>query len=379
MKPRIDPGLRDLLGLLVNALRGHLAEFGVIAPQGLRNVGKLIAIVRDERDARPHDLLRELRRLGARRKAKRRGSKRATLSSSIYAVSKIVTSGRGPGSPTSKSRNGATPPAIALAKRLGLRYVATDALSIRRRRCGRGWTYIGIDGQSIQDPKIVRRLARLAVPPAYQDVLYAADPAAHLQAVGRDAAGRLQYRYHSQWEDVRESRKARRLARLANALPQVRRSVGQYLAANHQTREFACAAVTELVACSAIRAGSEYYRRLHGTRGAVTLLRSNVSIYGEAISLKFRSKGGKIVTKEFAAPRLARVIALLRQLPGRRLFEYQAENVIAFEDGLLERFSDTLKNCRSPTRRAKVLAQIIAMAATDSSALDVPGGLRRRT
>ena len=356
----------------------------------------------------------------------------------------------GSGRLTGKSRNGATPHAIALAKRLGLRYVTTDALSIRRRRCGRGWIYIGIDGERIQDPRIVRRLTRLAVPPAYQDVLYAADPAAHLQAVGRDAAGRLQYRHHSQWEDVRESRKARRLARLAHALPQVRRSLGQYLASDNQTREFACAAVIELVACSAIRPGGEDYRRLHGTRGAATLLKSNVSIYGEAITLKFRSKGGKIITKEFAQPRLARVIALLRQLPGRRLVQYQAENgvvcgvtarevnaflreiagtkislkdfrtllasasvldalarikpaasarqrrkqvleavsaaaedlantpticrksyvhervVTAFEDGALERFSDTLKNSRSPTRRAKVLARIIATAATGS-------------
>jgi DNA topoisomerase-1 len=133
----------------------------------------------------------------------------------------------------------------------------TDALSIRRRRSGRGWIQIGIDERPIQDPRIVRQFTRLAVPPAYQDVLYAADPAAHLQVVGRDAAGRLQYRYHSQWEDVRESRKARRLARLAHALPQVRRSLGQYLAADNQTREFACAAVIELVACSAIRPGSE--------------------------------------------------------------------------------------------------------------------------
>ena len=369
----------------------------------------------------------------------------------------------GHGRLTGKSRNGATPHAIALAKRLGLRYVTTDALSIRRRRSGRGWIYIGNDRQPIQNPRIVRRLARLAVPPAYQDVLYAADPAAHLQAVGRDAAGRLQYRYHPQWEDVRESRKARRLARLAHALPQVRRSIGQYLAADQQTREFACAAVIELVACSAIRPGGEDYRRLHGTRGAATLLKSNVSIYGEAISLRFRSKGGKIVTKKFAAPRLARVITLLRRLPGRRLFQYRAESgtvrgvttrevnaflreiagvkislkdfrtllasasvlealarikpaasprqrrkqvleavssvaedlantpticrrsyvhetvVAAFEDGVLERFSQTLRNCRSPTRRAKVLAQIIATAATGSSRFDVAGAVRRRT
>jgi len=369
----------------------------------------------------------------------------------------------GRGRLTGRSRNGATPHAIVLAQRLGLRYVTTDALSIRRRRSGRGWVYIGIDGQPIQDPRIVRRLARLAVPPAYQDVLYAADPAAHLQAVGRDAAGRLQYRYHSQWEHVRESRKARRLARLAHALPQVRRSLGQYLASDNQTREFACAAVIELVACSAIRPGGEDYRRLHGTRGAATLLKSNVSIYGETITLKFRSKGGKIITKEFAAPRLARVIAMLRQLPGRRLFLYQAENgavrgvtarevnaflreiagtkislkdfrtllasasvldalarikpaasvrqrrkqvleavsaaaedlantpticrksyvhervVTAFEDGVLERFSDILKNSRSPTRRAKVLARIVATAATGSPGLGFAGAPKRRT
>jgi DNA topoisomerase-1 len=262
---------------------------------------------------------------------------------------------------------------------------------------------------------------------------------------------------------VREGRKARRLARLAHALPQVRRRLGQYLASDNRTREFACAAVIELVACSAIRPGSEDYRRLHGTRGAATLLKSNVSIYGQAINLKFRSKGGKIVTKEFAAARLARVIALLRRLPGRRLFQYQAEDgtvhrvnardvnaflreiagtkislkdfrtllasasvldalarikpaasahqrrkqvleavsaaaedlantpticrksyvhetvVTAFENGVLERFSETLKNCRSPTRRAKVLAQIIATAATGSAGLDVAGVVQRRT
>ena len=224
-------------------------------------------------------------------------------------------------------QNGASASAIAMAKRLGLRYVAADGLSIRRRRAGKGWSYIGTNGHPIADPKVVRRLTRLAVPPAYRDVLYATDPAAHLQAIGRDAAGRLQYRYHPRWEDVRESRKARRLARLAQALPQVRRSLGQYLAGSELTREFACAAVIELVSCSAIRAGTEDYNRLHGTRGAATLLKSNVSMYGRDITLRFRSKGGKIVTKEFAAPRLVKAIQLLRQLPGRRLFQYCTESI----------------------------------------------------
>src|SRR5439155_12325086 len=97
-------------------------------------------------------------------------------------------------------------------------------------------------------------------------------------------------------------------------------ATAKYLAGSELTREFACAAVIELVSCSAIRAGTEDYKRLHGTRGAVTLLKSNVSTYGRDITLRFRSKGGKTVTKEFAAPRLVKVIELLRQLPGRRWF-----------------------------------------------------------
>ena len=225
-----------------------------------------------------------------------------------------------------KSGNGASPSDIAAAKRLGLRHVTTETLSIRRRRCGRGWAYLGADSRPIRDRKMVRRLASLAVPPAYEDVLYAEDPAAHLQAIGRDAAGRLQYRYHPQWEQVREQRKARRLARLADALPRIRRSIAQHLASAAPTREFASSAVIELVARSAIRPGSEGYIRLHGTRGAATLLKSNVVTHGGALTLKFRSKGGKSVTKKLRAPRLADAIARLRRLPGRRLFRYRAED-----------------------------------------------------
>jgi DNA topoisomerase-1 len=333
---------------------------------------------------------------------------------------------------------------LALMKSAGLRHGAADALSIRRRRCGRGWIYLGPDDRRIADHTTVRRLARLAVPPAYQDVLYAEDPAAHLQAIGRDSEGRLQYRYHPGWEKVREIRKARRLARLADALPRIHRSLGQHLASMEPNRHFAFAAVIELVARSAIRPGGESYARLRGTRGAATLLKSNVTIYGESIILAFRGKGGKKIVKELTAPRLARVIALLQQLPGRRLFQYRAENgdlrhvdvqevneflrkiagmrislkdfrtlvasasvfemlararpvasegsrrkqvleairataetlantpaicrksyvhqsvVTAFEEGMLEQFSEALKRCRSATRRARLLTEIIS-------------------
>jgi DNA topoisomerase I len=342
------------------------------------------------------------------------------------------------------ARDSGSASALALAKRLGLRYVVREALTIRRLRRGKGWCYLAPDGQTIRDQGVVRRLARLAVPPAYVDVFYAEDPAAHLQAVGRDAAGRLQYRYHPDWEKVREQRKARRLAHLAEVLPRIRRRIGQCLA-GEDSRELALAAVIELVGCSAIRAGRESYARERGTRGAATLLKSNVSVDGDHITLRFRGKGGKTIEKEFACPRFAGVIDCLRALPGRRLFQYRTDDgdvrfvraqevnvflreiagvqislkdfrtliasasmldmlartspakserqrrkqvleavravaadlhntpaicrrsyvgavVAAFEDGVLQRFSDALAHCRSPVRRAKVLADVIAAA-----------------
>ena len=94
--------------------------------------------------------------------------------------------------------------ATVTMKRLGLRYVSTDALTIRRKRVGESFTFVSARGRTIRDEITRARLKRLAVPPAYEEVLYATDPRAHIQAIGRDAAGRLQYRYHSDWEKVRE-------------------------------------------------------------------------------------------------------------------------------------------------------------------------------
>src|SRR5215472_3967413 len=330
-----------------------------------------------------------------------------------------------------------------LVRRLGLKYISTAELTTRRRRHGRGFGYCKPDGSAVSAAQ-KRRLAALAVPPAYEEVLYAADPRAHIQAVGRDAAGRLQYRYHPQWQRVREMRKARRLARLADALPRIQRSVSQHLNGSEPSREFALAAVIELVARSAIRPGSEQYARLRGTRGAATLLKSNVSIYGETIKLRFKAKGGKLIEKEIHSPKLASAIGVVLQLPGRRLFQYRNadgalraanarevnqflrevagveislkdfrtllasvsvldalaraepatgkrarrrqildaiceaaaelgntpaicrksyvhETVVnAFEDGVLERFAETLRASRSTAKRAKVLAEVAA-------------------
>jgi DNA topoisomerase-1 len=212
---------------------------------------------------------------------------------------------------------------IKLVKRAGLIYITTAELTIERRRHGRGFRYLA-RGKTVRAEEI-KRLASLAVPPAYDNVLYATDPNAHIQAIGRDAAGRLQYRYHPDWQRVRETRKARRLARLAEALPTIRRSIGHHLSGKEPTRSFTSASIIELVARSAIRPGGEQYARLRGTRGATTLLKSNVAVYGETVKLHFRAKGGKQIDKEIRAPKLAAAIDVLRQLPGRRLFQYRTD------------------------------------------------------
>ena len=176
---------------------------------------------------------------------------------------------------------------------------------------------------AIRHAGTIRRLNSMAVPPAYGEVRYSPDPTSHLQAVGRDAAGRLQYRYHADWEKVREQRKAHRLARLVGALPKIRRNVSAHLSGDEPTREFALSAVIELIARTAIRPGNESYARLNGTRGATTLLKSNVTLEDDTLVLTFRAKGGKAVRKECDAAKLVRAIGILRGVPGKRMFQYR--------------------------------------------------------
>jgi DNA topoisomerase-1 len=205
---------------------------------------------------------------------------------------------------------------------------ARDGLTIERRRRGTGFTYHAKNGRQIRDPRIVRRLARLAVPPAYVDVAYAQDESAPLQAMGRDAAGRWQYRYHPDWEKTRERRKSRHLLRLIDALPRIRRNLNGILANRQPTREFAMAAAIALIDATGIRSGTSRHARLSGARGAVTLLKSSVELNGRSITLTFKAKGGKHVVKDLNAPRLVPVIKVLQRLPGPRLFAYREDKQV---------------------------------------------------
>jgi DNA topoisomerase-1 len=217
----------------------------------------------------------------------------------------------------------------SVAREKGLTIVSPEALTVRRHRCGTGFLFRLKSGAALRDQKEIARLKSLAVPPAYTDVRYAADDSAHLQAVGTDAAGRLQYRYHPKWTEVREALKARRLAGLAKALPDIERSVAKALAAESVDAAFVLAAVVRLVSLTAIRAGSEEYARERGTRGATTLLKSNVRLAEGLVTLHFKAKGGKAVSKEVRDARLHAALEALMALPGRRLFQYRdAEGVV---------------------------------------------------
>src|ERR1700689_1777642 len=169
----------------------------------------------------------------------------------------------------------------ALASELGLKLGDQNELTIRPTKRGKSYSFVRANGTAIRHTGTIKRLHSMAVPPAYAEVRYSPDPNSHLQAVGRDAAGRLQYRYHADWEKVREHRKAHRLGRLGAARPKIRRHVSMHLVGGGPTREFALSAVIELIARTAIRPGNESYARLNGTRGATTMLESNVTLDGD--------------------------------------------------------------------------------------------------
>lgn len=209
-------------------------------------------------------------------------------------------------------------------KAAGLVNLARSALNITRKPSGKHYDFYRADGTKIADAAVIDRLNALAVPPAYEEVRYAANAKGHLQAIGRDAAGRIQYRYHSEWEKVREQRKGKRLSVMAASLPKLKRVLARDLSGDEPVKALALACCVELVSHTAIRAGGERYELISGSRGATTLLKSNAKCVEGRITLSFRGKGGKQVEKGAKSPRLCRALAVLRALPGRYLFQYRA-------------------------------------------------------
>jgi len=209
------------------------------------------------------------------------------------------------------------------AASLGLRYVASSELSLRRRKRGRGFSYHEPDGSPLRDREDVSRINALVIPPAWTEVRIAADADAHIQAVGTDQAGRVQYIYHPRWKMLREWRKVRRMLEFAEALPKVRAGIRQDLKAPAGSQRLALAVGAGLIDASAIRIGGERHHRRTGACGAVTLRRSHVSVNGRVVRLCFPAKGGKQFRCDLESPRLTAPIRRLRSLPGRRLLVYE--------------------------------------------------------
>jgi DNA topoisomerase-1 len=213
-----------------------------------------------------------------------------------------------------------------LCRRHGLTYVETTELHLRRRRCGKGFSYIDGNGHAIRDKALKARLARLAIPPAWTDVCISGDERAHIQAIGRDAEGRLQYRYHPDWDKARSETKAHRLLRLGSSLPHLRSAVRKALSAPELTRTKVIAAVVRLIDRALLRPGYEEYAKGRGSRGAATLLKSDVSVEGDKVIVEFDGKGGKRVRRELKDKLLAPLMKKLSRLRGRRLFAVPDRN-----------------------------------------------------
>jgi DNA topoisomerase-1 len=200
-----------------------------------------------------------------------------------------------------------------------LRHVSGDALTVERRRQGVGFGYFSADGARLRDRAFAARARALAIPPAWQEVRIAPYERAHIQARGIDAAGRVQYLYHPDWEARRTRAKQRHLSALAAGLPRLRRRVRQDLEADAGTKTLALAIALTLLDRTAMRVGRERYLVANGTRGAGTLFTRDVTIAGDRVELSFPAKSGKRSSYRFEDARLAAAIARIKTIPGRRL------------------------------------------------------------
>jgi DNA topoisomerase-1 len=207
----------------------------------------------------------------------------------------------------------------------GLRYVVDDVPGIRRKRRGTGFSYVDPRGRPIRDRTVLDRIRSLAVPPAWTDVWIAPDARAHLQATGRDARGRKQYRYHPAWRAYRDQTKFDRMVDFAAALPAIRRRVSRDLRAPGVPRDKVLAVVVALLDRTHVRIGNPEYARDNHSKGLTTLDTGNLRIEGSELRLRFRGKGGKLHDVGVENIRLARIVRRVQDLPGHRLFQYRGE------------------------------------------------------
>ena len=207
-----------------------------------------------------------------------------------------------------------------------LHYVDDTQPGITRKKLRGKFAYFDSAGQRITDPCEIERINALAVPPAYTEVWICADPRGHLQATGRDARNRKQYRYHARWREVRDADKYSRLRDFGLALPKLRRQLDSLLAAPGFSRDKVMATVITLLDATLIRVGNSQYARDHRSYGPTTLRSRHVEVSGSTLTFRFRGKSGVEHNISVRDRRVARIIKRCLELPGQNLFQYLDEN-----------------------------------------------------
>jgi DNA topoisomerase-1 len=211
---------------------------------------------------------------------------------------------------------------VEAAESAGLRYVSDTMPGIRRKRVGQGFTYTGPDGKAIRNPGEVARIRSLAVPPAYTDVWICPFPNGHIQATGRDARSRKQYRYHAKWREARDETKFGRMLAFSEFLPRIREQLERDLTLSNLPRRKVLAAVVSLLESTCIRVGNDEYARSNRSFGLTTLQDRHVEISGSRLRFEFRGKSGKTHQVSVTDRRLARIVQRCQALPGEDLFQY---------------------------------------------------------
>jgi DNA topoisomerase-1 len=208
------------------------------------------------------------------------------------------------------------------AQSVGLRYVSDGTPGIRRKKVGAGFSYIRPDGSKLTGPDVLKRIKALAIPPAWTDVWICPSPDGHIQATGRDAKGRKQYRYHPRFREVRESTKYERVVAFANALPSIRDTVREHMALRGLPREKVLATVVHLLETTLIRVGNDDYARQNNSYGLTTLKNRHAAVEGNEVRFRFTGKGGKQWSLRVRDRRIAKIIKACQELPGQELLQY---------------------------------------------------------
>jgi len=204
----------------------------------------------------------------------------------------------------------------ASAKAAGLRYVTGEGPGILRRRHGKGFTYVGIDAKPVRERSTLDRIRSLVIPPAWTDVWICPFQTGHIQAVGRDARGRKQYRYHPRYREIRDESKFDRMEAFGTVLPKIRRRVSRDLCLSGLPREKVIASIVRLLDQTCIRIGNEEYAKSNKSFGLTTLRVRHADVRGDAIRLHFRGKSGQVQDVTLRDDQLARIVKRRQDLPG---------------------------------------------------------------